>query len=85
MATSKAPDPIGSMLGLVSSAGADGAPGTTPEELDAEPKIDAGAEAFNAAASELMTAMESKNVGAVAAALKAACEAHYGAEKSEAE
>lgn len=80
---SSGPDPIGAMLGLVSNSGADGAPGTTPGE--AAPEVDVGAEAFNAAASELLTAVESKSVPAIAAALRAACEAHYAAEKRESE
>ena len=81
-------DPIGAMLGLVSRTDAGGAPGTTPEEAGERGEggdVDVEAEAFNAAASELLTAFESKNVSGIAAALRAACEAHYGAEKRESE
>lgn len=50
-----------------------------------ESEVKAEDEAFRAAASELIDAVKTGNVAAVAAALRAACEAHYGAEMSESE
>ena len=71
---------LGMMLGLPPLAGGE----VEPEgEMEPGAEVDAETEAYRAAASELLAAFESKDVGAIAAALRAAVEAGYGAEMSE--
>jgi hypothetical protein len=71
---------LGMMLDLPPLAG-----GKVEPEGDMEPaeEVDAETEAYRAAASELLAAIESKSVDGLAAALRAAVEAGYGAEMSE--
>lgn len=76
---------IGIALGLPPLKGGpmgDDEPESGAEE---ESEVKAEDEAFRAAATELIDAVKTGNVAAVAAALRAACEAHYGAEMSESE